>query len=72
MVKPPETLLVECDYPDNGEEVLHYLKNKNTKDAATAFVRYVLNTRDIIDVCNSRIANIRLYLNKMDKEVANK
>ena len=65
MVRPPEALLTECPQIGSAEEVLLHLKKKDVKAAATAYVRYVLDARDALDVCNARIAHIRRFYTDM-------
>ena len=49
-----------------------FLKAGDTKSAATSYVRYVLDARDALDVCTTKIRAIKTYLDAMQTEVAKK
>ena len=68
VVRPPATLLVPCNPPESDLETLHFLKKGDTKSAATAYTRYVLDVRDAFDLCNSRIRNAVNYFDTVETQ----
>ncbi len=53
---------MECPPPESEYETLYALKKGDTKLAATAHARYVLDVRDAFELCNSRIRNLKRFI----------
>lgn len=58
---PPESLLAECPEPAGDYAVFMRLQNNDIAGAARAHAEYVLNARDALDLCNSRLRGIRKF-----------
>lgn len=65
VLTPPMALLAPCQEPEGAPEVLELLRKKRIDDAATAYVRYVLDVRDAFQICNGQLAAAREYCETM-------
>lgn len=68
VVMPPENLLTECKIDYTQDKTLTLLKDKKIKEAATEHTRTVLDMRDALDLCNTKIIYIKEYLTRMDED----
>lgn len=64
-IEPPADLLADCPAPDGELDTLVFLKAGDIDKAARAHADYVLNVRDSIDICNSRISAIDQFYRKL-------
>lgn len=60
-------LLGDCAEPAEPGAVLRLLKKGDTDEAALAYVRYVLDVRDSLQLCNGRLKEVRQYCINMKK-----
>lgn len=65
VLTPPMALLEPCQEPAGSPEVLELLRAHRTDDAATAYVRYVLDVRDAFQICNGQLSAAREYCEAM-------
>lgn len=68
VLTPPMSLLAPCQEPAGAPEVLELLRAKRPDDAATAYVRYVLDVRDAFQICNGQLAAAREYCEVMTSD----
>ncbi len=64
-IEPPAELLIECVAPEGELDTLVFLKAGDIENAARAHTDYVLDVRDTIDICNSRISAIGQFYRKL-------
>lgn len=69
LLAPPESLMIPCPEPQGAGDALKLLRKGDTSAAALAHVRYVLDTRDTLQLCNGRLSAIRKYVETMREAV---
>lgn len=67
LLAPPAALLAPCSEPKDSDAVLRHIAASRTREAADAYVRYVLDVRDAFDVCNGQLAALRQYYGEISR-----
>ena len=70
VVTPPASLLEPCQEPQNSGDVLSLLQAGDVRGAALAHVRYALDVRDSIGLCNAQIGALRVYSESMSEAMS--
>lgn len=60
-------LLAPCREPDNAGQALEFMDGGEFEKAAEAYVRYVLDVRDAIELCDARFAALRKYYEELSR-----
>lgn len=70
VVTSPESLLEPCQEPQNSGDVLSFLQAGDVRGAALAHVRYALDVRDSIGLCNAQLEALRVYSESMSEALS--